>query len=172
MSFNQIVQKDSNGHYVFPRVGRNRYKPLKTIDLRDPRIAVAINEIKNEYPDPATHNELLSLWGYVDRDELGNYEPVDESSSILNSNEKLQFDELINGNKTVELNPSTMSMEAMTEFLRNLPGTKQYIIKQEGTTFTMSDKVRNEVVHELAAHQRITSTSSENWIVPLPTVTF
>jgi hypothetical protein len=165
MSFNQIVQKDKNGHYVFPRVGKNRYKPLKTIDLRDPRIAVAINEIKQEYPDPATHNELLSLWGYVDRDELGNYAPVDESSSILSANEKAQFNELINGSKSVDLDPSTMSIKAMSQFFRNLPRTKQYIIHQEGTTFTMSDKVRNEVVHMLVAHQKITGTSSENWMV-------
>jgi hypothetical protein len=29
----------------------------------------------------------------------------------------------------------------------------------------MNDKTRNEVVHELIAHQRITENSSENWIV-------
>jgi hypothetical protein len=45
MSFYSTVQK-IDGVYTFPRAGKNKYKPLKVKDLRDPRIQEAYEEIK------------------------------------------------------------------------------------------------------------------------------
>jgi hypothetical protein len=89
MSFYSTVQK-INGHYEFPRIGKNKYKPSRVTDLRDPRIKEAIEEIKKELPDPQLHNELLQVWGYVDRDSKGNYAKVSEEFSVIENDEEIE----------------------------------------------------------------------------------
>ena len=153
---------------MFPRMGKNKYKPLKVTNLRDPRIQKAIDEIKKEIPDPEQHNELLQIWGYIERDSQGNYANIPEHYSALASNEELdakqKFADLVNKSQQFTIDPNDISANAISELLRNLPRNKQYLITQGGTTFTLNDKIRNEVVHELIAHQRITQRDSENWI--------
>ena len=137
-------------------------------DLRDPRIQKAIDEIKKEIPDPEQHNELLQIWGYIERDSQGNYANIQEAHSVLASDEELdakqKFDDLVTKSQQFTIDPNDISANALSELFRNLPKNKQYLITQGSTTFTMNDKIRNEVVHELIAHQRITQTDSENWI--------
>jgi hypothetical protein len=57
-----------------------------------------------------------------------------------------------------------VNKDAIAELLRNLPRNKKYLISQGNTTFTMNDKVRNNTVHQLIAHQSISETSSEKWM--------
>jgi hypothetical protein len=108
MSFYSTVQK-INGYYTFPRIGANKFKPLRVTDLRDPRIKEAIAEIKKELPDPASHNELLQVWGYVDRDSKGNYAKVAEEFSVIENDEEIEaknnFAELVKNSKQFTIDP-------------------------------------------------------------------
>jgi hypothetical protein len=154
MSFYSTVQK-IGGYYTFPRTGKNKYKPLRVTDLRDPRIKEAIEEIKKELPDPQLHNELLQVWGYVDRDSKGNYAKVSEEFSVIENDEEIEaknnFAELVKNSKQFTIDPNYVNADAIAELLRNLPRNKQYLISQGNTTFTMNDKVRNNIVHQLIA---------------------
>ena len=167
MSFYNTVQK-INGIYTFPRIGANFYNPLRVTDLRDPRIKEAIAEIKKELPDPESHNHLLQIWGYVDRDSKGNYAKVPEEYSVIENDEEIEakknFEELVKSSKQFTIDPNYVNADAIAELLRSLPRNRQYLISQGSTTFTMNDKVRNNIVHLLIAHQSISETSSEKWI--------
>jgi hypothetical protein len=168
MSFYSTVQK-INGFYEFPRIGKNKFKPLRVTDLRDPRIQEAYEEIKKEIPDPNVHhNQLLELWGYVERDSEGNYAPISEGDSVIENayeiETKANFDNLVKSSVQFTIDPNLISVEAMAELFRNLPRNKQYIATQNEATYTMNDKVRNEIVHSLIAHQNIVQTDSEKWI--------
>ena len=111
---------------------------------------------------------MLQIWGYIERDSQGNYANIQEAHSVLASDEELdakqKFADLVTKSQQFTIDPNDISAEALSELLRNLPRGKQYLIKQGDTTFTMNDKIRNEVVHELISHQRITQRDSENWI--------
>ena len=165
MEYNNTVKKQPDGYYYFPQ---DKQYPYKTKNLRDPYIKQIIDEIKKNNSKQVA-DELLEYWGYVNRDDKGNYAKVPEQFSVLNSDEELdakqKFANLVNKSEQFTLDPNEISTNALTELLRNLPRNKQYLITQGATTYTMNDKIRNEVVHELIAHQRITETNSENWIV-------
>ena len=45
---------------------------------------------KKEVPDPELHNELLQIWGYVDRDSKGNYANVPEEFSVIENDEEIE----------------------------------------------------------------------------------
>ena len=168
MSFYSTVQK-IDGEYVFPRIGANKFKPLRVTDLRDPRINEAIEEIKKELPDVEMHSHILELWGYIARDKKGNYAPVSEQDSVIQNDEhdlkaRDDFDNLIKNGVQFTIDPNLVSVAAMAELFRNLPRNKLYLITQNEVTYTMNDKTRNEVVHSLIAHQTIVQTSSEKFI--------
>jgi hypothetical protein len=110
MSFYSTVQK-INGFYEFPRIGKNKFKPLRVTDLRDPRIQEAYEEIKKEIPDPNVHhNQLLELWGYVERDSEGNYAAVSEEDSVIEDayeiETKANFDNLVKNSQCAVYNRS------------------------------------------------------------------
>ena len=111
---------------------------------------------------------MLQIWGYIERDSQGNYANIQEAHTVLASEEELdakqKFDDLVTKSQQFTIDPNDISANAISELLRNLPRNKQYLITQGGTTFTMNDKIRNEVVHEQISHQRITQRDSENWI--------
>jgi hypothetical protein len=166
MSFYSTVHK-IGGYYTFPRIGSNKYKPLRVTDLRDPRINEAIEEIKKELPNKELHSHILELWGYIARDKKGNYAPVSEQDSVIQNDEhdlkaRDDFDNLVKNGVQFTIDPNLVSVEAMAEIFRNLPRSRLYLITQNEVTYTMNDKTRNEIVHSLIAHQSIVETSSEN----------
>ena len=78
MEYNTTVKKQSDGFYYFPQ---SKKYPYKTKNLRDPHIKQIITDFKKNHPDVA--DELLEHFGYVNRDDVGNYAKVPEAHSVL-----------------------------------------------------------------------------------------
>ena len=114
------------------------YKPLKVTDLRDPRIQKAIDEIKKEIPDPEQHNELLQIWGYIERDSQGNYANIQEAHTVLATEEELdakqKFDDLVTKSQQFTIDPNDISANAFSELLRNLP-RNEHVVQKIGCEF-------------------------------------
>ena len=134
MEYNNTVKKQPDGYYYFPR--SNQF-PYKTKNLRDPYIKQIIDEIKKNNSKQVA-DELLEYWGYVNRDDKGNYAKVPEQFSVINSDEELdakqKFANLVNKSEQFTLDPNEISTNALTELLRNLPRNKQYLITQGEST--------------------------------------
>ena len=163
MSFYQINQKQPDGYYHIPRIGKYAYK---TKDVRDPKIKEIIDEIKRKTGDQAA--DVLEAWGLIDRDSKGNYANVPEEFTVIENDEEIEaknnFDKLVKDSTQFTIDPNYVNKDAISELLRNLPRNKQYLISQGNTTYTMNDQVRNKIVHQLVAHQSISETSSESWM--------
>ena len=85
MSFYQINQKQPDGYYHIPRIGKYAYK---TKDVRDPKIKEIIDEIKKKTGDQAAG--VLEAWGLIDRDSKGNYANVPEEFTVIENDEEIE----------------------------------------------------------------------------------
>ena len=135
MSFYSTVQK-INGFYEFPRIGKNKFKPLRVTDLRDPRIQEAFKKSKSKYQIPMYIINYLSYGVMLSaiRKAITLQSLKETLSSKMHTRLRLKPIS-ITWLKTVysllTIDPNLISVEAMAELFRNLPRKKAIYSKSK-----------------------------------------
>jgi hypothetical protein len=143
--------KDLRGFAKIPKAGGGDFK---VYDLRDPRI-----ETERQRWHQTGHNEeTLRMLGFEARDSAGNYLPTVEVY-------KEEVTKLTKGDiLEIVVDPATMDVNEISDIIRSLPRTQQYVIEQGDTVYTANDEMRNFLSHSLVAHQDFFDTESEQWM--------
>lgn len=160
--FTPAYGPDRRPFFYVPTHGGGR---LKIFDIKDERI----EEARLEWEDAGTDAETQRMLGFVPRDDDGNYAaPSAAEMSTLSTREKKyqsRIEKLNAGTvQSVTVNPNDISREALSKMLRDMPRDRMYVVNQDDTYYTLTDEVRNEIVHHLEAHQDIYQKGSGRWM--------